>query len=102
MTQDMTQEPVQEQETQRVSFREEAKIYIAIDSNMQSIIIWNPEVQEILTGIVATNGPILLQMPWDSVDLAINRVDPEEFEQFIQKVMQAEDYNPHTTAKLIR
>jgi hypothetical protein len=101
----MTQEPVQQNEenteTQTLSFAE-PKLFVVITADMKSVIIWNPEVHEILTGIVATNGPILLQMPWDSVDLTINSLDPEEVEQLMQKIMQAEDYNPESTAKLLR
>jgi len=101
----MTQEPVHQNEenteTQTLSFAE-PKLFVVITADMKSVIIWNPEVHEILTGIVATNGPILLQMPWDSVDLTINSLDPEEVEQLMQKIMQAEDYNPESAAKLIR
>lgn len=105
----MTQEPVQqneenteaEAEAQTLSFVE-PKLFVVITADMNSVIIWNPEVHEILTGIVATNGPILLQMPWDSVDLTINSLDPEEVEQLMQKIMQAEDYNPEATAKSLR
>jgi hypothetical protein len=101
----MTQEPVQQNEenteAQTLSFVE-PKLFVVITADMKSVIIWNPEVHEILTGIVATNGPILLQMPWDSVDLTINSLDPEEVEQLMQKIMQAEDYNPEATAKSLR
>lgn len=101
----MTQEPVQQNEenteAQTLSFVE-PKLFVVITADMNSVIIWNPEVHEILTGIVATNGPILLQMPWDSVDLTINSLDPEEVEQLMQKIMQAEDYNPEATAKSLR
>jgi hypothetical protein len=101
----MTQEPVQQNEenmeTQTLSFAE-PKLFVVITADMKSVIIWNPEVHEILTGIVATNGPILIQMPWDSVDLTINSLDSEEVEQLMQKIMQAEDYNPESTAKLLR
>ena len=105
MTQNITEELVQQSEerteTQTLSFVE-PKLFIVITSDMKSVIIWNPEVHEILAGIVATNGPILLQMPWDSVDLTINSLDPEEVEQLMQKITQAEDYNPEAAAKLLR